>query len=176
MFFLIVAAIINSANAQTTAPIQKPTVDQKVQPPDTGNASYEEYTDSDGNIKRRAFKYGFQYKDYKSAKPVGKSQQETYTKDSGDLSDRSFKYGFQYNGEEESAAPIKLKAPKLASPSESADNYSSPPPSSASSSPPTTANAFAPASDDLKKKDADILSKMKDLIKERQQLKAGTSN
>lgn len=183
MFFLIVAAIINSTNAQVAAPVQKPTANQNNQnaQPDRGATSYEEYTDSDGNIKKHGFKYGFQYGDtYKNVKPSGQPQKETYTKDGGDLSERSYKYGFQY-GEEDSGNPIKLKSPKMAAPPENADSSyaasspsSNPSDSSASpSSSPTSANPLAPTPGDIKQKDADILNKMKDLIKARNELKAG---
>jgi hypothetical protein len=182
MFILIVAAIINSTYAQTAAPVQKPTVEQKqVAPKETGSVNYENYVDALGNVKKRGFRYSFQYKDeFKPVKPAGATQKETYVKPSGDLGQRSYKYGFQYQGAESEEKPIKLKAPKLATPTEplpGSGESSEPSSSSSSESAPSrssssaaSASPLAPSSDDIKKKDAEILGKMKDLIKERQQL------
>jgi hypothetical protein len=195
MFLLIVSIMINCINAQVAAPTQKTSselgnknnqnsIENKI-----GNTLKEEYTDSDGNVKSRSYRYGFQYKDnFKTAKPSGEVLKESYTKESGDQSARSYRYGWQYKPKEEAAeAPIKLKAQKWNAPlenpgenagagaathSDSASSSSSAPSSSASSSS-APANPLAPSADDIKRKDADILNRMKDLIKERQQLKAG---
>ncbi len=176
MLFWIVTVIMGMADAQIAGQIQQPTANQNNQnvQRDTGSTNYEEYTDSDGNVKRRAFKYGFQYSEsYKPAKPVGQTQKESYTTGSGELSERSFKYAHQYTGDEGSPAPIKLKAQKTTPPSEGSNSYptSSPSSSSSSSSPSSTPSSTA----DAKERDADVMNKMRELIKERQQLKAGAS-
>lgn len=198
MFLLIVSIMINCVNSQVSAPTQKASSElsnknsqnnQNSIENKFGNTLKEEYTDSDGNVKSRSYRYGFQYKDsYKPAKPSGELSKESYTKESGDQSARSYRYGWQYKPKEEAEEkPIKLKAQKwnapLENPGENAgagaaaasDNSSSPstPSSSAASSSSAPANPLAPSADDIKRKDADILNRMKDLIKERQQLKAG---
>ena len=192
MFFIIIATIINSANAQVGASIhqasstisnqnnqnnQNSAVTNKY-----GNTLQEEYTDSDGNIKKRSYRYGFQYKDsFKPAKPSGVISKESYTNPSGDQSSRSYRYGWQYkSGEEAYEAPIKMKAQKLNAPMEStgesagaAASSDSSPSSSAAPSASSSAPSLVPSADDIKRKDADIMNRMKDLIKERQQLKSG---
>jgi len=186
MFLLIVATIINCANSQVAAPIQKPSSEQSNQNNQNstekkiGKTLQEEYTDSEGNIKTRSYRYGFQYKDsFKPAKPSGSTLKESYTNQSGDQNSRSYRYGWQYKSDDTAEEkPIKLKAPKWnTAPAENAGENagsavsSESTPTSSSASAPTT--SLAPSGDDIKKKDADILNRMKDLIKERQQLKTG---
>jgi len=193
MFFIIVAAIINCANAQIATPTKKASSElsnqnnQNSAAKNYGNTISEEYTDSDGNVKTRSYRYGFQYKDsFKPAKPTGGTSKESYTNQSGDQGSRSYRYGWQYKSDDESAGqPIKLKAPKWNAPVENSgesagaaagsDSPSSAPAASPSSSGSSSApaNPLAPSADDIKRKDADIINRMKDLIKERQQLKNG---
>jgi len=199
MFLVIAAIIINGANAQVAAPIQSSSSElsnqrnqnnQNSAAKNYGNTIREEYTDSDGNTKSRAYRYGFQYNDsFKPVKPVGGSSKESYTNQSGDQGARSYKYGWQYKSDEASdEKPIKLKAPKWSAPTESTgENAGSSvssdtsPSSSSSTATPSVAPPSAstssptPASDEAKKKDTDILNRMKDLIQERQKLKSGNS-
>jgi len=194
MFFIIaITTMLNCANAQIAAPIQKPNSEQSNQNNQNnqntavrniGNTLHEEYTDSDGNLKSKAYRYGFQYKDtFKPAKPSGTTLKESYTSQSGDQGTRNYRYGWQYKSDQEGDdKPLKLTAPKWNAPtptdtsgdsagsaaaSSSDSTPSSPPPSS----PPAT--ALAPSDSDTKNKDVDVFNRMKDLIKERQQLKSG---
>lgn len=185
MLLVIIATIISCVNAQYGVSIQKPSSEisknqnnQNSSAKNYGDPIKEEYTDSDGNIKTRSYRYGFQYKDsFKPVKPSGGTSTEAYTNQSGDEGSRSYRYGWQYRPEQESAGQsIKLKAPKLSPPSESSggdvssSSSSEPAPASASSPPP--ASSTASSAGDIKSKDADILNRMKDLIKERQKLKS----
>ena len=187
MILIIFALIITSVYPQVSGPAQTTpsslanNKNANNNNNDPGKVSYEEYTASDGTIKTRGFRYGFQYKEgVKPAKPSGDVQKETYVNSNGEVSSRSFRYGSQYDAGEAEEKPLKLKAPKLSAPTETPNQGTefgggspSPAASSDTSSNVAPSASLKPSADDLKQKDKEIMNKMKDLLKERENLKKG---
>jgi len=152
-----------------------------------GSVQYENYVDSEGNKKDRAYRYGFQYKeDASKTKADGKIQRETYVDDKGEKGSKNYRWKFQYTGEDQgqNTSSAKVKAPKFAPPTKDSDAVLPTQPqgtkepagsvSGAAASAAASAPTFAP-SEDTKAKQQDFNKKILDLIKERQKLTEGAS-
>ncbi|MFH1222753.1 MAG: hypothetical protein V1647_00245 [Pseudomonadota bacterium] len=141
-----------------------------------GPVLYENYVDSEGNTKKRAYRYGFQYKeDASKVKTSGDVQRETYVDEKGEKGSKGYRWGFQYSKDSDSGGQgTKLKAPKMA-PSQKDSEAKLPPatptPTTATGeqAAPTSAS-LAPSDETTKAKQQEMNKKIIELIKERQKL------
>lgn len=91
---------------------------QKKELKPAGDVIVEKYTDTDGNVQYRKYRYGFQYdkKTVITDKPTGDIQYKTYTNPDGTNSKEAYSWGFQYKDNNDSTkvtTPVKPKAPKF---------------------------------------------------------------